>query len=130
MGCLVLFALTGADARSISQTPGSSSTFAYGPCSLRIAIAKDGSFFDILHNGTYKRSPQTLEHELHQECYNDANPSPVTSVVVEIEKDAPQPRITLLYSLLERNGWPREKIRIEPWSGLKPQGNVTFLMGK
>ena len=105
----------------ISTAVGQSSSAAYGPCSVRIAVAKDGSFFDILRNGVYKRSPRTLEQELHGECYNDANPSQVTSVVLEIADGAPPARTEFLYKLLERNGWARAKVLIEPWSGLKPR---------
>jgi hypothetical protein len=115
---LLLIALgvvtSGIPGRSFSQTQ-------YGPCSLRIAIARDGSFFDILHNGTYKRSPHTLERELHGGCYNDSNPSPVTSVVLEIADGAPRDRTEFLYKLLDRNGWGREKIKVEPWSDLRPR---------
>jgi hypothetical protein len=100
---------------------GQTSSATYGPCSVRIAVATDGGFYDILHNGVYKRSPRTLEQELRGGCYNDANPSRVTSVVLEIADGAPPARTESLYKLLERNGWTRSKVLVEPWSGLKPR---------
>jgi hypothetical protein len=90
-------------------------------CPIRIAVSSDGAYFDITHNGSYKRSPNVLVKELRGGCYNDANPSPVTAVIVEVAPGAPKERIESLYELLERNGWPRNKVKTEPWSELKPK---------
>jgi hypothetical protein len=90
-------------------------------CPIRIAVSPDGTYFDITHNGSYKRSLSVLEKELRGGCYNDANPSPVTAVILEIAPGAPREGIESLYKLLERNGWPPNKVRWESWSGLKPK---------
>lgn len=69
-------------------------------CPIRIAVSADGTYFDITHNGSYKRSSRGLEKELHGGSYNDANPSPVTSVILEIAPRAPHDRVNSLYGVI------------------------------
>jgi len=61
-------------------------------------------------NGWRVTSMHTLESDLKGGCYNDANPSKVTSVTIEGSKQAPASRLKLLYELLSRNGWPQSEI--------------------
>jgi hypothetical protein len=55
---------------------------------------------------------RTLESDLKAGCYNDGNASKVTSVTIEASPQAPRGRLKILYDLLARSGWPRERIKI------------------
>jgi hypothetical protein len=56
-----------------------------------------------------------LESDLHGGCYNDANPHDVTSVKLLIAADAPKPKLDLVFSILQKEGWPREKVQVQSW---------------
>jgi len=84
-------------------------------CLVRIAVLSDGGYLDVTHNGSYKRTLSILAKQLRGGCYNDANPSPVTAVAVRIAPTAPQKRVNALYETLQKNGWPKDKVRKEEW---------------
>jgi hypothetical protein len=84
------------------------------PCPMRIEVAKSGDFFTNRFSGRYKTSPKLLESDLKSGCYNDSNPANVSSVTVKIAPGAPVARTQLLYRILERNGWPKPKINLQP----------------
>jgi len=83
-------------------------------CPMRIEAVKSGDFFTHLFNGRYKTSPNLLVRDLKGGCYNDANPAPVSSVTLSIEPGTPIERVKLLYEILERNGWPKSRIKVVP----------------
>ncbi|MGD0888144.1 MAG: hypothetical protein ABR889_02750 [Acidobacteriaceae bacterium] len=87
-----------------------------GPCPMRIQAMKSGELFTNRFNGRYKTSPNLLERDLKGGCYNDANPSPVSSVTLSIAPGTPTERVKLLYEILERNGWPKARIKVVPSS--------------
>jgi hypothetical protein len=86
-----------------------------GVCPMTIGIGKDGAIFTDRFHGWYKTSPKTLESVLRGGCYNDANPHSVTSVKLLIAAAAPKPRVDLVYSILQEEGWPRERLKMESW---------------
>jgi hypothetical protein len=98
--------------------PGTARTsLSVGPgqdrCPLRIEVTADGAFFTNRFRGRYKTGPKLLESDLRAGCYNDNDPAPVSSVQVSIEPGAPPNRVSLLYRILETNGWPKSKIQIQ-----------------
>jgi hypothetical protein len=86
-------------------------------CPMTIGIGGDGTFFSARFNGWYKISPKTLEGDLHGGCYNDANPLQLTSVKLLLAPKAPKPKVDLVISILAKEGWSREKINVQTWSG-------------
>jgi len=85
-------------------------------CSLTIGVGRDGAFFTDRFNGWYNTSQKTLASVLRGGCYNDANPVPISAIRLEISPDAPKPRVALVLSILEQEGWKRENIKTETWS--------------
>ena len=89
-------------------------TFAMGQqqdaCPMRIEVAKSGAYFTNRFHGRYKTSPRLLENNLRGGCYNDNNPSKVTSVTVQFAPGAPRQSIEKLYEILQRNGWPKSQV--------------------
>jgi hypothetical protein len=79
---------------------------------MRIEVVKSGEFFTNRFYGHYKTSPKLLESDLKGGCYNDNDPTPVSSVAVRIESGAPEARVELLFHILDRNGWPKAKIKV------------------
>jgi hypothetical protein len=89
-------------------------------CPMTIGVSRDGTIYSSRFNAWYKTSSKTLEGVLHGGCYNDANPTPVTSVRLLLVPKAPKSRVDLVLSILEKDGWKRQKISIEPWNGKEP----------
>jgi hypothetical protein len=83
---------------------------------MRIEVVKNGEFFTSRFYGRYKTSPRLLESDLKGGCYNDANPASVSSVTLSIAPGTPTERVKLLYEILERNGWPKSRIKVVPSS--------------
>jgi hypothetical protein len=85
-------------------------------CPMKIGIARDGVVYSYRMNGWYRTSNKTLADDLVGGCYNDANPSKVTSVHLEISPNAPKLRIDQTFLILERAGWPKGRIKVETWT--------------
>ena len=85
-------------------------------CPMKIGIAQDGAVFSNRMQGWYRTSQKTLEVVLRGGCYNDANPSEITSVNLEIAPNAPKQRVIQVFSILENAGWPKDKVRSETWT--------------
>jgi hypothetical protein len=83
---------------------------------MKIGIGNDGIVYTNRFNGWYETSLKTLGSDLHGGCYNDANPSPVTSVTVILAPSAPKARVDSVFSILGKDGWERSKVNIQPWS--------------
>ncbi len=66
--------------------------------------------------GSYKTSQRTLAGVLRGGCYNDAHPSEVTSVNLEIAPNAPKERVDQVFSILEEEGWPRGRVKVSTWT--------------
>src|SRR5215469_12258322 len=96
-------------------------------CSMTIGIGKDGTIFTDRFNGWYKTSSKTLESLLHGGCYNDNNPSPVTSVKVILAPDTPKQNADLVFVILKKAGWPREKLDLKPWSQYPHKPDASLL---
>lgn len=86
-----------------------------GPCPMTIGIAQDGTVFSTRMQGWYRTSQATLAADLRAGCYNDANPSPVTSVILEIAPNAPGHRVDQVCSTLKKSGWPKARIKVKTW---------------
>lgn len=84
-------------------------------CPMTIGIGRDGAIFASRLRGWYKTSQKTLESDLRGGCYNDANPTPVTSVKVIIAAGTPKSNTDRVFSILDRNGWPKNKVHVESW---------------
>jgi biopolymer transport protein ExbD len=79
-------------------------------CPVRIEIDRKGQVFTNRFNGRYSTSLKLLASDLSSGCYNDANPSPVTSVTLTAQEGAPQQRVDAVMKVLEENGWPSNKV--------------------
>jgi hypothetical protein len=82
-------------------------------CPMTVGVASDGVVFSDRFYGWYKISLKTLESDLRGGCYNDANPSRVTSVRLFLAPGAPKPKIDSVLSVLRANGWDRNKIDVK-----------------
>jgi hypothetical protein len=85
-------------------------------CPLKIGIARDGALFSTRMQGWYRTSQETLADVLRGGCYNDANPSKITAVNLEIAPNAPKVRVDQVFSILEKAGWPKAKVIVETWA--------------
>jgi len=83
---------------------------------MKVGIARDGALFSARMQGWYRTSPKTLAGVLQGGCYNDNNPSPITSVNLEIAPTAPKERIEHVFSILEKAGWPKGRIQVKTWT--------------
>jgi hypothetical protein len=81
---------------------------------MKIGINRDGDLFSA-RMGWVRTSQKTIASDLRRGCYNDANPLPVTSVSLEIAPSAPKERVGQVFSILEKAGWPRDKVKVETW---------------
>lgn len=79
-------------------------------CPVRIEIDRKGQVFTNRFNGRYSTSLKLLASDLRSGCYNDANPSRVTSVTLTTRDGAPQRRVDAVMKVLEENGWPSSKV--------------------
>jgi hypothetical protein len=85
------------------------------PCPMTIGITRDGALYVNRMGGWYKTSLQSLDGDLRGGCYNDANPSVVTSVKLAIAPGASQARVDRVYTILEKEGWPKAKVSTLAW---------------
>ena len=83
---------------------------------MTVGVASDGAVYFDRFNGWYKTAPKTLDRVLRAGCYNDANPQPVSSVKLALAPNAPKKRVNLVFSILEKEGWSREKVNVQPWN--------------
>jgi hypothetical protein len=81
---------------------------------MRIEVVKSGDFFTNRFQGRFKTSQKLLESDLKAGCYNDGYGAEVSSVTIRVEPGAPAARLDLLYGILERNGWPKARIKVVP----------------
>jgi hypothetical protein len=86
-----------------------------GVCPMTIGVGKEGTLFTDRFQGWYKTSQKSLDGDLHGGCYNDANPHSVTSVKLFIAPGAPKQRLDLVFSILQEDGWPRDKVQVQSW---------------
>jgi hypothetical protein len=90
-------------------------------CPITIGVGSDGRLYSDRFHGWYRITPRTLNSDLRGGCYNDNNPSPVTSVNILIAPGAPKPKTDEVFSILEKEGWSREKVTVKSWDQY-PQG--------
>ncbi len=108
-----MFPLILAIALSIPQTsPAPPHRTKFDPCPLVVRVGQSGTLMTYRFSGWRLTSMHTLESDLNGGCYNDANPSKVTSVTVEVSQGAPATKLKLLYDVLYRSGWPQNRITI------------------
>ena len=85
---------------------------------MKVGIARDGRASSMGMQGWYRTSQKTLAGVLRGGCYNDANPSEVISPVnLVIAPNAPKEQVDQIFSILERTGWPKSKVKsgnVEP----------------
>jgi hypothetical protein len=82
---------------------------------MKIGIDADGAVFSGRFAGWYRISLRTLDNDLRAGCYNDANPSRVTSVRMFLAPVAPKQRVDSVLSVLKGEGWSRDRISIGTW---------------
>jgi hypothetical protein len=94
------------------------------PCPAVIGIAADGSIYDDRGGAWVRQNPKIVEEVLGGGCYPEGGPSPTSSVLLELAPHAPKARIDLVYSILERTGWPRAKVNVVVWANAprRPSG--------
>lgn len=91
-------------------------TAAQSSCPMTIGVGNHGEIMEGRFHGWYSISTKTLISDLHSGCYNDANPSPVTSVRLMLAPKAPNEKTEEILSMLAKEGWQRERIHIQSWS--------------
>ncbi len=84
-------------------------------CPITIGVGKDGGIFSDRFHGWYKTAPKTLDGVLRGGCYNDNNPSPITSVRLVVAAGAPKLRIDLVLTILKNEGWGHDRLVLQSW---------------
>jgi len=82
-------------------------------CPLVVEVSSTGAVFTNRFHGRNRTSLKLLASDLRGGCYNDANPSPVTSVTLQISPLAPKAIARAVSNTLEQNGWPPDKITVK-----------------
>jgi hypothetical protein len=85
------------------------------PCPALIGVATNGDFYDDRGGAWVRQSPSIVEEILRGGCYPEGGPSPTSFVTLELAPGAPKARVEMIYAILARTGWPREKIDQEVW---------------
>jgi hypothetical protein len=102
------------------------------PCPLYVGVSNDGNiFFDRLQ-GWLRIDATLLGGVLHSGCRTNATsePKPVTSVRFVVAPKAPQEKVDVVFSILEKNGWTREKVTVEPWNSYIRKVSGRFYIDK
>jgi hypothetical protein len=86
------------------------------PCPSVIGIAANGAIYQISGGVLVRRSPAVLESSTKIGCYPEEGPSPTSSVTLKVAKGAPPQKVDLVFALLARSGWPKEKVTREVWA--------------
>jgi len=86
-------------------------------CPLYIGVSNDGNIFFDQFQGWYRINADSLEGVLHEGCRNEgrSEPKSITSVRFAVAPKAPREKIDVVFTILERNGWTKEKVAVEPW---------------
>src|SRR5215831_9404537 len=87
-------------------------------CPLYIGVDNDGNIFFDRIQGWYRTNANSLEGVLHQGCRTTATsePKPITSVGFAVAPRAPQEKVDMVFSVLEKNGWAKERVTVGPWT--------------
>jgi len=86
-------------------------------CAMALGIRTDGTTYELnlMNMPPVRRSLKVIAQEARGGCYNDANPSAITSVTLYVEKGTTELKLHPLLNLLSAAGWQREKIHVEQW---------------
>jgi hypothetical protein len=90
--------------------------FAPSPCPMTIGIGADGALYSDRMHGWYRITLKSFENDLQTGCYNDSNPSSVTSVKVLLAAGAKKSKVDLVFTTLKRDGWERKQADVQSWS--------------
>ncbi|WP_158824486.1 hypothetical protein [Granulicella sp. S156] len=91
------------------------------PCPVVIGVAANGAIYEMSGGTPLRRSPAVLAGTVKIGCYPEGGPSPTSSVTMEIATGAPKQRVELVFDLLARSGWPRDKVAIRVWANAPHQ---------
>lgn len=88
------------------------------PCPLYVGVSNDGNIFFDHFQGWIRIDATSLARVLRQGCATNARsePKPVTSVRFVVASKAPPEKVDAVFSILEKDGWTREKVFVEPWN--------------
>jgi len=88
------------------------------PYPLYVGVSNDGNIFFDRFQGWVRIDATVLGGVLQQGCrtYVTSEPKPVTSVRFVVAPKAPQEKVDAVFSILEKDGWTREKVIVEPWN--------------
>lgn len=104
----------------VEETPATGATPIMSeqkPCPARIRVANGGAFF-LDHAGVwFRQSPAKVQLFVAGGCYPEGGPSPTSRVTIELAPRAPKARVMLLYDLLAKVGWSKDKIAVVQWDG-------------
>jgi hypothetical protein len=118
---LTLLAQQRPSANAHRTSVGTAQTTATSACPVTIGIGKDGTlFFDRL-NRWQRTTPKMVEDVLRTGCFpnfnDDARPRPISAVKLALAADAPPARTDLIFLILARHGWSRDKVNVQNWIG-------------
>jgi len=102
------------------------------PCPLYVGVSNDGNIFFDRFQGWIRIDTTVLGGVLRQGCRTNATsePKPVTSVRLVVAPKAPQEKVNAVFSILEKDGWPRENVTVEPWNSQIHKVSGRFYMDK
>jgi hypothetical protein len=84
-------------------------------CPITIGVGRDGQLFSDRFQGWYRVTLKTLQSDLHGGCYNDANPSPVTSIKIVVAPGSPELEMDEVLVILKKEGWSRDRVNVRSW---------------
>lgn len=101
-------------------------------CPLYVGVTNDGNVLFDQFQGWLRIDATTLGHILQQGCRTNASSElkPVTSVRVVLAPKAPKPDVDAVFSVLEKNGWTREKVTAGPWNSYRRKVSGRFYIDK
>jgi len=99
----------------------------HSACPLYVGVSNDGNIFFDRFQGWLRIDATLLSSVLHDGCraYATSNPKPITSVRFAVAPKAPQAKVDVVSSILEKNGWTSENITVESWDS-----NIRKLSGR
>jgi len=88
------------------------------PCPFYVGVSNDGNIFFDRFQGWSRINATVLGNVLRYGCRTNFSsaPEPVTSVLFVVAPKAPQQTVDAVFSILEKKGWTREMVQVEPWN--------------
>jgi hypothetical protein len=85
-------------------------------CPLYLGVSNEGNIYFDHFQRWFRINANLVESVLREGCRDGGPAQPTTSVRFFVAPKAPQEKIDEVFTVLERNGWTKDKVAVEPWS--------------